>query len=145
MAGPWRYDIVFWQGEDDVKCFRVLLSCEPAPPFAASTQYLVGDYCRKVADDGSLFLVVGAGTAAAAAPRPTGTGGRVASGAATFMRVDAQRLLDTTGYAANFAARDEPGGTDFMDGSTANARVQVGFDPPKWAAGTTYGAGQQAV
>ena len=55
-------------------------------------------------------------------------------------------LLDTTGYTAFLNVREtDYDGEIVLEANTANSRIIVGFTPPKWAAATAYGLGQQVV
>src|SRR4051794_39754986 len=55
-------------------------------------------------------------------------------------------LIDTTGYTAAFAIRASvEADTPELTGTTEDARIAVGFDPPKRANSTAYGLGQQVV
>lgn len=60
--------------------------------------------------------------------------------------LDDGSLLDTTGYTARMQVRETvDASTVELECTTANGRLEVGFDPPKWEATTAYGVGQQVV
>lgn len=60
--------------------------------------------------------------------------------------LDDGSLLDTTGYVARMKVRSSvESATVQLDCTTANGKLEVGFDPPKRAATTAYGLGQQVV
>jgi hypothetical protein len=55
-------------------------------------------------------------------------------------------LIDTTGYSAAFAVRDEDhDGAIVLSASTGGSTIIVGFQPAKWTGTTVYGLGQQVV
>lgn len=147
MAYPIVEDIKIFQSVTFWESFSPVVDCAPATPFKVSTPYQAGDFVTKVTDDGSVFMVIVAGTAAGSEPAwPSVLGGRVTSNTVTFMRVASERLLDTTAYnSARFKVRADPGGTVLASGSNADGRVEIGFSPPKWATGSVYAAGQQVI
>jgi hypothetical protein len=148
MLQPAKLDdtLVIQQSEDQYEPFQVRVDSKPRAPFLISSPYVVGDFVTKVTDDGSVFMVVTAGTSTSSEPTwPTVMGGRVTSGTAVFMKVDTTRMLDTTAYSARWKIREDPGSTVYASGSNADGRCEVGFSPSKWAVATAYVAGNQVV
>lgn len=141
---PFRFDFVdghaVQQGTDWMRSFRVKTPAGPAVPFVASSVYALGEFVTKIADDGTRFLVVTAGTAAGTEPAwPTVIGGRVTSNTAVFMKVDTVRLLDpVVGETVEMDVRNEPDGDLILTLTSVNGRAAWGYDPPKWAVNTAY-------
>jgi hypothetical protein len=144
---PYRYDATFFQHAHQTLSFRVLTNSLPAARWTANSPYVVGDFVVKVADDGSVFMAVVAGTSHATTEPvwPTIIGAKVTDNTVTWMKVAAQRLIDTVGYTAVWEVRDAPNGVALMAGDTTNGRAEVGFAPGKWAVNTAYALGQQVV
>lgn len=152
ILGPGRLDLVddraIIQGSTWTLPLRLLVNALPAPKFAASAPYVVGNYVSPSVSTGYTYLVVVAGTSGASEPTwPTVLGGRVANGAGAlvFMAVSSQRLLDTTGYDARMKVKDDVGGTTYLDISVTSGQIVVGYEPNKWVAATAYALGQQVV
>lgn len=145
---PARFDLTgpdgIIQGEDWTWPLGLLVDCLPAPPFAANTPYVVGNYVSPTVATGFTYLVVVAGTPAAEPVWPTVAGGKVTQTTTTFMAVGPRRLLDTATCLARFTIR-ETDGTLVLRLSTSPGGADVGYDPPAWALGTVYGLGQQVV
>ena len=121
------------------------------PARANSTAYVIGDRVIPATPNGFAYEYTVAGTSAGSPPTfPTVVGMTVADGTATLKcagaTTDREYLLDTTGYTAEMEVRDENyAGTTQLEATTANSRLFVGFDPPKWVANTAYTVGQRVV
>jgi hypothetical protein len=149
---PIRFDLTgdnaIAQGSDWTWPMRLLVSTLPAPPFVQSTPYVLGNYLvpQSGAETGFTYLVVTAGTSAAANPTwPTVKGGRVTSTTPVFMAVGSTILLDTSSYNAEMRVRTDPDGTVALLATVANGRLAIGYDPPKWTVNTAKALGNQVV
>lgn len=150
LLGPGRLDLInaraIIQGQTWTLPLRLLINALPAPTFAVSTPYVVGNYVSPTVPTGFTYLVVTAGTAGASEPTwTTVLGGRVTSGGAVFMAISSQRLLDTTGYTARMKVKDETTGSTQISATTSNGQIVVGYEPNKWVVNTAYALGQQVV
>lgn len=148
--GPARVDLTgeyaIIQGENWFFPFGWTVSAQPAPMFAVSSPYVVGNYVTPTVSNGYTYLVVTAGTSAASEPTwPTVLGGRVTSNTAVFMAVAADRLVDTTGWDARATWKVRAETTQLLFASVGSGKMFVGFDPPKWTVNTAFGLGQQVV
>lgn len=132
------------QGTDWVRGFRILGQALPAPPFAATTPYILGEYVSPTVPNGYTYLVMTAGTTAGTEPAaPTVLGQRFTSGTVGFMAIAPNRLVDTAGWTAEMDVRQEPEGALLMTLTYANGRIQTGPDPAAWVPLATYAVGAQ--
>jgi D-tyrosyl-tRNA(Tyr) deacylase len=122
------------------------------PTVARSTAYAVGDRVTPLAPNGYAYECATAGTSHASTEPswPTVVGKTVSDGTATWRCAgtvtDRVYLVDTTGYSAVMEIRQGSfDGATQLECSTANGRITVGFEPPKWVVATAYGVGQQVV
>lgn len=149
ILGPGRLDLTgdraIIQGQTWTLPLRLLVNALPAPTFAASTPYVVGNYVSPTVSTGFTYLVVIAGTPVSEPTWPTVLGGRVTQNTTTFMAIGSQRLLDTTGYDARLKVKNTVGGTTYVDATVSNGQIVVGYEPTKWAINTAYSLGNQRV
>lgn len=143
---PGHYKLRIPQEDDYELAIRYEVPSQPAPPFAATSPYVAGEFVRPSVANGFTYLVTVAGTGGGSEPAwPTTLGATVVSGGVTFMAVGPRRLLDTTNWYGQLMVRDEVHGASLLFCSGANGRIQTGYSPGKWTPSTAWVVGQQVV